>query len=251
MSGIGILRREGAVTTVGSDVSQDRRVARRTAFESNLALQLEKALGGDASLSDVEAITKTLGVAYQKMAHLVDARTSVRCGARRYIVLQAGWAPKTGDPRLDTLDPFAAKLLSYLPSEAMEEIEPRIKAVGTALGKTEISRRHSTDYRLRINTPWVRLYLNFLSGRDKRDHSVRVTHDRRQPVNESIGLMVLMFIAAMLSVLGVGLIASTVLALSELMMHQMGRETLAALFNNSVASLTTFFASLGWPFGTA
>lgn len=248
MSGIDILRRDGATVSVGSEVSKDRRVARRTAFESNLALQLEKTLGGDASLSDIEAITRTLGIAYHEMSHLVDARTSVRFGVKRYFVLQAGWSPTTGDYRLDALDPFASKLISYLPAEAMEEIEPRVKAVGAALGKAEISRRHPTDWRLRINTPWVRLYLTFLSGPDKRDHSVPVTHDRRKPVNDSFGLMVLLFIAAALSLLGAGLIASTAWAFSELMMHQMGRDTLAALFNNSMTSLTTFFSKPWMPF---
>ncbi len=251
MSGTSILRRDGAVVSVDSEVTLDRRTARRSAFESNLALQLEKALGADASLSDVEAITQTLGVAYQKMTHLIDARSSVKFGLKRYFVLQAGWAPNTGDYRLDALDPFAAKLLSYLSAEAMEEIEPRIKAVGSALSKTEISRRHPTDCRLRANTPWVRLYFNFLSGYDKRDHSVPVSHNRRKPVNENIGLMVLMSIAAMLSLLGISLIASTAWAFSELMMHQMGRETLAALFNNSVTSLTTFFTNIGWFHGAA
>lgn len=251
MSGISILRRDGAVASVASEVSQDRRAARKTAFESNLALQLEKALGADASLSDVEAITQTLGVAYHKMTHLVDARTSVRFLSKRYIVLQAGWSPKTGDHRLDALDPFAAKLLSYLPAEEMEEIEPRIRAVGSALGQTEISRRHPTDCRLRLNTPWARIYMNFLSGNDKRDSSVRVSHNRRKPVNESIGLMVLMFVAAMLAILGAGLIASTAWALSELLMHQMGRETLATLFSNSVTSLKAFLADIGWINGAA
>lgn len=249
MSGTSILRREGADVSVGTKEAEDRRTARRTAFESNLALQLEKELGGDVSLSDTESIMRTLGAAYQKMTHVVDARTSVRFGVRRYFVLQAGWSPKTGDDRLDALDPFASKLLSYLPAKAMEEIEPRIKAVGAALGKAEISRRHPTDWRLRINTPWVRLYLTLLSGQDKRDKAVPVTHNRRKPVNESIGLMVLMFFAAALSCLGVGLIASTGWALSELMMSQIGRDTLATLFDHSVASLSTFLASLGWLYG--
>ncbi len=249
MSGISILRREGSVASVGGTRSQSKRLARKSAFEANLALQLEKALGGDASLSDVEALTRRLGDAYHEMTHIIDARTSIAFGVKRYVVLQAGWSPTTGDYRLDTLDPFASKLLSYLPAQAMEEIEPRIKAVGAALGKSEISRRHPTDFRFRLNTPWVRLYFNFLSGRDKRDRVVQVSHDRRKPVNDSIGLMVLMVIAAALSLLGVGLIASTAWALSELMMNQMGRETLAAMFGNSIASLKAFFASLAGLYG--
>lgn len=246
MSGTSILRREGALASVGGVRSQSKRLARRSAFEANLALQLEKALGGDASLSDVEALTRILGAAYHEMTHIVDARTSIAFGLKRYVVLQAGWSPTTGDYRLDTLDPFASKLLSYLPAKAMEEIEPRIKAVGAALGKAEISRRHPTDFRLRLNTPWVRLYFNFLSGRDKRDRVIEVSHDRRKPVNDSIGLMVLMVIAAALSVLGAGLIASTAWALSKLMMHQIGRETLAAMFGSSITSLKTFLTGIGW-----
>ena len=250
MSGTRFLRRDDADTAAGAEVALNKRAARQRVFEANLALQLEKTLGGDASRSDIEKMTRAFGVAYQKMAHTVDARTSVRLGIRRYFVLQAGWAPKTGDHRLDSLDPFASKLLSLLPADIAAQMEPQIKAIGAALARTEISRCHPTDWRLRLNTPWVRLYLNFLSGKDKRDYSARVTHNRRKPVNERIGLFVLMAVVGALSLLGIGLIASTLWALSELMMTQTGRDTLAAFFDSSMLSLSAFIASLCWLVGS-
>lgn len=246
MSGIGILRRDGADFVTDEGVTHDKRAARRNAFEANLALQLEKTLGGDASLSDIDLMTRALGDAYQKMKHAMDARSTVRLDVRRYVVLQAGWAPRTGDPRLDTLDPFAAKLLSSLPQAATEQIEPRLKAVGAALGKTEISRRHPTDLRLRLSTPWVRLYVNFLSGKDRRDQYSRVTHNRRKPVNENIGFCVLLTIAALFSVLGASLVAGTLWALFELMLTQDGRDTLWSLLNQSIATLSSCLSGLRW-----
>lgn len=247
MSGISILRRDGACEASADDASNDRLAIRKNAFESNLALQLEKSLGGDASLSDIEAITHALGAAYRSVTHAIDARTSISLGVRRYFVLQAGWAPKTGDYRLDALDPFAAKLLTRLPPETTEQIEPRVKAIGKALGKTEISRRHPTDMRLRLNTPWIRLYLNFLSGRDKRDQSTNVTHNRRKPVNEKIGLCILLAFSGALSLLGACLIAGTLWALFNLAITPGGRDTLSLLIDSSMVSLSSyppFFASM-------
>lgn len=42
-------------------IAKDRHDARRSAFEANLALQLEKALGGEASLKEISEITRVLG----------------------------------------------------------------------------------------------------------------------------------------------------------------------------------------------
>ncbi len=248
MSGTEILRRDGQFASVPVGPLRDKRAARRSAFETNLAFQLEKALGGHASIREVETVTQALGAAHQRMAHAIDARTSFRFGANRYFVLQAGWATRTGDGRLDALEPFAAKLMSYLPADEMMDIEPRIKAVGAALAKTEISRRHPLDWRLRFNTPWLRFYLNVLSGRDRRGRSNRVTHDRRAPANESFGLAVLAIIATALSLLGFGLIFSTLWTLSELLQSEVGRGALAALFNSSLSSLSAFVSSLSMLF---
>ncbi len=247
MSGIGILRRDGAVLESREVSVRDKRAARRNAFEANLALQLEKALGGDASLSDIDAMTMALGDAYQKTTHAIDARASIRFGMRRYVVLQTGWAVRTGDYRLDALDPFAAKLLSRLPAEAAKLIEPRLKAVGAALGKTEISRRHALDWRLRLNTPWVRLYVNFLSGRDKRGQAQRVSHNRRKPADEKLGLCILLAIAGVLSLLGASLIVGTLWGLFDLMTTQGGRDTLSSLFDASIACLSSCFSGYRWP----
>ena len=246
MSGIGILRRKGAIVAPREVGARDKHAARRSAFEANLALQLEQALGGYATLRDVEAVTKALGEAYLKTTHAVDARTSVRLGVRRYFVLQTGWAPTTGDYRIDALDPFSAKLLSRLPTEAAVQVEPKLKAIGDALGKTEISRRHDLDWRLRMNTPWVRFYVNFLSGRDKRSQTLNVSHDRRKPVDENFGLCVLLAIAGMLSLLGASLIVGTLWAFADLMMTQGGRATLSSLFDASIACLTSCFSALKW-----
>ena len=246
MSGINVLRRDNNGVCERADVSLDKREARKRAFEANLALKLEKALGGDASIREIASITQALSKAYERMTHAIDACTSLGACLNRYFVMQAGWTQKTGDHRIDALDPFAARLLGYLPASAMDAIEPRIKAVGGALAKTEISRKHPLDWRLRLNTPWVRFYLTFLSGQDKRDHTNRVTHDRRKPVNESLELLVLMVVAAALSLLGAGLIISTRRALSDLLLSQMGRDTLAALFGNSMSNLSTFITGLGW-----
>lgn len=244
MSGINILRRNGADDVARAESSEDKRAQRRNAFEANLALQLEKALGGDASLNEIGSMTRSLGAAYQKMTHTIDARTSIKLGVRRYIVFQTGWAPTTGDYRLDALDPFAAKLLTRLPAASAEQIEPRVKAVGRALGQTEISRRHPMDLRLRLNTPWVRLYLNFLSGPDKRGQAMRVSHNRRKPVNEDLGFFILLFVAGALSLLGLCLIASTLWGLFDLMMTEGGREMLSRFFDNTLISLASFWAGV-------
>ena len=136
--------------------------------------------------------------------------------------------------------------MGRLPKDIEGRIEPRVKAIGAALSRTEISRQHPLDWRLRWNTPWIRFYLNFLSGKDKRDQFTRVSHNRRKPVNEKLGLCVLLAIAGGLALLGACLIAGTLWALIELLTNQGGRNALSVLFESTLAGLTSYIASIRW-----
>ena len=104
----------------------------------------------------------SLGATYHSTQHAIDARTAIRFGIRRYFVLQAGVAPKTGDHQIDQMDPFAAKLISRLKPGGTQIVEPRLRAIGEALSKAEIAFRHPLDWRLRLSTPWFRLYATLL-----------------------------------------------------------------------------------------
>ena len=66
MSGINVLRRDNNGVCERADVSLDKREARKRAFEANLALKLEKALGGDASIREIASITQALSKAFQQ-----------------------------------------------------------------------------------------------------------------------------------------------------------------------------------------
>ena len=61
MSRIDILRRDEIDGSSNVMIAKDRRDARRSAFEANLALQLEKTLGEEASLKEISEITRVLG----------------------------------------------------------------------------------------------------------------------------------------------------------------------------------------------
>lgn len=237
MAGTDILRRDEIDGSSNAMIAKDRRDARRSAFEANLALQLEKTLGGEASLKEISEITRVLGAAYHSTQHAVDARTAIRFGIRRYFVLQAGVAPKTGDHRIDQMDPFAAKLISRLKPGGTQIVEPRLRAIGEALSKAEIAFRHPLDWRLRLSTPWFRLYATVLSGRDRRRNANGVSHERRTPVNESVGLLVLLTIVAILALLGAGLILTTLWALSDLLANEAGRSSLQMFLHNSLSAL--------------
>lgn len=235
MSGIDILRRDGTAAGERDGPLQSKREARRSAFEANLALQLERTLGGEASLKDIEEITRVLGAAHQAARHLIDARTSIGVGLDRYFVLQIGAAPITGDSRIDSIDPYAAKLLDCLSGDALRLVEPRLKPVATALAKAEIARTHPMDIRLQLKTPWRRLYLTLLSGRDRRRSEGAVTHNRRAPADESLGLLILLTVIAVICILGVGMIVTTVWTFSQLLMDDGGRQALLDMLRNSLS----------------
>ena len=64
-----------------------------------------------------------------------------------------------------------------------------------------------------------------------------MSHERRTPVNESVGLLVLLTIVAILAMLGAGLILTTLWALSDLLTKEAGRSSLQMFLHNFLSAL--------------
>ncbi len=93
-----------------------------------------------------------------------------------------------------TRDPYRDSVINSIPAAVRVTFsEVQLAALQQALAQVNGSSRHLVDVRTELSLYWVRYYIVFLLGRDRRDHVQQVSLDRRRRSRHAakIGLSVL------------------------------------------------------------
>ena len=207
---------------------------RRAAFEANVAANLEQTMP-DSGMQRI-ALLRALGAAHVRIRHGIEARTSFPFGSGRYyLVLQAGFARRQPGVQAPKAGPLAERVLARVDPEVLEGLSQEERdCLAAAIDKAEITTRHPVDMRTVVPLPGFRAYCNFIAGKDKRDDRISASENRRAPANETLGFLLFMMIIGSVTMLGVSLIASTIINAIEIAVDPEGRNALARMVSSLV-----------------
>ncbi|MEM8752675.1 MAG: hypothetical protein AAGF90_06840 [Pseudomonadota bacterium] len=177
---------EAAAAEVGKGEGAVRR-----AFRANLSAAVAQRLGERLHPHHRLRLIDALATAHGELRHRIDLRfrlPGLRGGV--YVVLQAGFAPKTAHGR--AVGPLAAQVLSRTPGEAMEALTADERGeLAACVERAEISTRHPFDWRPRLVFRSARLYANLVAGPDRRSRALAASDDRRADQDDAFAAICL------------------------------------------------------------
>lgn len=199
---------------------------RRAAFEANVAANLDQTMPDDGIRR--VALLRALGAAHVRIRHGIEARTTFALGkGRYYVVFQAGLARRQRNIGAPHAGPLAERVMARIDREMLDDLtEDERNRVAKAIDLAEITRPHPVDVRAVVPAPGVRAYLNFIAGKDKRGDALNAADNRRAPANETLGFVMFIVMVCGVTLLGVSLLASTIINALEIAADPEGRTAL-------------------------